>query len=109
MDMEFFNTDAVKIPPAHILNGYKVGQRHKLKSLSVAAVKALQEMELYVKPKDNPMQIPICRCIKGWKYMHMQGKLTGRWRGWGWFTKAHWRAQQVEGGLYYILVIGSFG
>lgn len=29
----------------------------------VAVVKALQDAGLYIETKDNPMQIPICRCV----------------------------------------------
>jgi len=29
----------------------------------VAVVAALKELGLYIETKDNPMQIPICRCV----------------------------------------------
>ncbi len=29
----------------------------------VAVVKALQDAGLYIETKDNPMQIPVCRCV----------------------------------------------
>ena len=30
----------------------------------VAVVQALKDLGLYVETKDNPMQIPICRCVQ---------------------------------------------
>ncbi|KIM79390.1 hypothetical protein PILCRDRAFT_792056 [Piloderma croceum F 1598] len=84
VDMEF-GTGAVKITPAHDINDYEVGIRHKLDFINilnddgtfngntgdqykgmkrfharVAVVKALKDAGLYVEMKDNPMQIPIC-------------------------------------------------
>lgn len=80
-----FGTGAVKITPAHDLNDYDVGIRHKLDFINilnddgtfnanagphfhgmkrfharVEVVKKLKELGLYIETKDNPMQIPIC-------------------------------------------------
>ncbi len=30
----------------------------------VEVVKKLKELGLYIETKDNPMQIPICRCVR---------------------------------------------
>ncbi|KAI9452674.1 tRNA synthetases class I-domain-containing protein [Russula earlei] len=82
-----FGTGAVKITPAHDPNDYEVGVRHKLDFINilnddgtfnanagpqfhgmkrfharVEVVKRLKELGLYIESKDNPMQIPICRC-----------------------------------------------
>lgn len=83
-----FGTGAVKITPAHDTNDYEVGVRHKLEFINilnddgtfnenagekfkgmkrfharVAVVQALKDLGLYVETKDNPMQIPVCRCV----------------------------------------------
>jgi valyl-tRNA synthetase len=87
VDMEF-GTGAVKITPAHDPNDYEVGTRHKLAFVNilnddgtfnmnagpkfqgmkrfharVEVIKALKELGLFVETKDNPMTIPICRCV----------------------------------------------
>lgn len=88
-----FGTGAVKITPAHDPNDYDVGVRHNLEFVNilnddgtlnsscgafagvkrfharVGVVKALKELGLFVETKDNPMQIPICRCV-AFGYQH---------------------------------------
>lgn len=83
-----FGTGAVKITPAHDPVDYDVGTRHNLPFINilnddgtfaaaagphfagmkrfharVEVVKLLKEKGLYVETKDNPMQIPLCRCV----------------------------------------------
>ncbi|KAJ7055019.1 tRNA synthetases class I-domain-containing protein [Mycena amicta] len=75
----------MELPPAHDLNDYEVGTRHKLEFINIlnddgtfndnagekfkgmkrfhartAVVQALKDIGLYIETKDNPMQIPIC-------------------------------------------------
>lgn len=82
------NTGAVKITPAHDPNDYDVGVRHKLPFINilnddgtfnenagetykgmkrfharVAVIEALKARGDYIETKDNPMNVPVCKCV----------------------------------------------
>ncbi|KAJ9615784.1 hypothetical protein H2200_001861 [Cladophialophora chaetospira] len=83
-----FGTGAVKITPAHDPNDFSKGKKHHLEFINIlnddgtlnanagpfadqkrfdaryGVIKALKELDLYVKQEDNPMVIPMCQRSK---------------------------------------------